>query len=160
MITPVQLAEAFGRNATVAQLQAKGLSHEDALRQLPFRGNCLNWVLGHMLASRDDMLVWLGQEPVGGERANRYRRESDPITGPADDVLPLDELLACLSASQEKLAAALAAVTEADLDREVLLGSRAAPLRNRLFFLYFHDTYHTGQTELLRQLCGVDDKII
>ena len=160
MITPVQLAEAFGRNVAIAQMQAKGLSHADSLRQPPFRGNCLNWVLGHMLTSRDDMLAWLGQPEVGGERAARYRRESEPVVGPADDVLPLDELLSGLARSQDVLAAALAEVTEGDLDREVLLGSRAAPLRNRLFFLYFHETYHVGQTELLRQLCGVDDKVI
>ena len=46
------------------------------------------------------------------------------------------------------------------LDREVLLRNRASPLRNRIFFLYFHDTYHVGQTELLRQLAGVGDKVI
>ena len=54
----------------------------------------------------------------------------------------------------------MAALTEDDLNREVLLGNRASPLRNRIFFLYFHDTYHVGQTELLRQLAGVGDKVI
>jgi len=29
-----------------------------------------------------------------------------------------------------------------------------------LFFLYFHDSYHVGQTEILRQATGTDDKII
>jgi uncharacterized damage-inducible protein DinB len=160
MITPQQLAEAFGRNVAIAQMQAKGLSHEDSLRQLPFRGNCLNWVLGHMLASREDILGWLGHDALAGERVARYRRESDPVTVAAEDVLPLDELLALLAASQEKLAAALATISDESLDREVLLGTRSAPLRQRLFFLYFHDTYHVGQTELLRQLAGVDDKVI
>ncbi len=160
MITPVQLAGAFERNLAIAQMQAKGLTHEDSLRQLPFRGNCLNWVLGHMLVSRNDILGWLGQELAGGLRADRYRRESDPVTGQAEDILPLDELLALLATSQERLTAAMAQLTEADLNREVMLGGRSSPLRNRLFFLYFHDTYHVGQTELLRQLAGVDDKVI
>lgn len=160
LITKKQLAEAFSRNVSIAQQQAAGLTHEDALRQLPFRGNCLNWVLGHMLIHRDYMLEWLGEAPVGGERAQRYRRESEPITGPADDVLPLEELLGLLAASQEKLAAALNRLADADLEREVFFAGRTSPLRNRLFFLYFHDTYHVGQTELLRQLTGVDDKVI
>ena len=34
------------------------------------------------------------------------------------------------------------------------------PLADFLFFLYFHDSYHTGQAEPLRQLAGKDDKII
>jgi uncharacterized damage-inducible protein DinB len=29
-----------------------------------------------------------------------------------------------------------------------------------LFFRYFHETYHVGQTELLRQLAGRNDKVI
>ena len=29
-----------------------------------------------------------------------------------------------------------------------------------LHFLLWHETYHTGQTELLRQLTGVNDKVI
>ena len=68
MITPVQLAEAFERNVSIAQMQAKDLTHEDSLLQPPFRGNCLNWVLGHMLSNRDAILGWLGEAPVGGER--------------------------------------------------------------------------------------------
>jgi uncharacterized damage-inducible protein DinB len=160
VITLEQLAKAFERNATIVQMQAKDLTHEDSLRQLPFRGNCFNWIVGHMLVSRDDMLAWLGEAPVGGERAARYRRESDPVQADSDDVLPFDELLALLAASQDKLGRGMAALTEADLQREVMLGTRAAPLGARLFFLYFHDTYHTGQTEILRQLAGVDDKVI
>jgi uncharacterized damage-inducible protein DinB len=160
MITPVQLGEAFARNLWIAQKQAEGLTNEDSLRQPPFRGNCLNWVLGHMLTNRDTILEWLGEMPAGGERASRYRRESEPVTGPADDLLPLEELVPLLAASQQKLAAALGRLSEADLEREVVLGGKASPLRNRLFFLYFHDTYHTGQTELLRQLAGVNDKVI
>jgi len=30
----------------------------------------------------------------------------------------------------------------------------------RIFFLYFHETYHVGQTELFRQLAGKDEKLI
>lgn len=30
----------------------------------------------------------------------------------------------------------------------------------RLHFDYFHDTYHTGQTEILRQVAGTDDQVI
>jgi uncharacterized damage-inducible protein DinB len=160
MITLEQLAQAFERNATIVQMQAKGLTHEDSLRQLPFRGNCFNWIVGHMLASRDDILSWLGEEPVGGDRAARYRRESDPVVADGDGVVPFDELLSLLAASQERLGKAIPALAESDLQREVLLGTRAAPLGSRLFFLYFHDTYHTGQAEILRQSAGVDDKVI
>jgi uncharacterized damage-inducible protein DinB len=30
----------------------------------------------------------------------------------------------------------------------------------QLAFLHFHEAYHTGQTEMLRQLAGKNDKVI
>src|SRR5215467_4220807 len=56
MLEPHELAEAFGRNLGVLQAQAEGLTHTDSLLQLPFRGNCLNWILGHLLDNRDVVL--------------------------------------------------------------------------------------------------------
>ena len=39
-------------------------------------------------------------------------------------------------------------------------GDESTSVGERLHFDYFHDTYHTGQTELLRQVTGVGDKVI
>jgi uncharacterized damage-inducible protein DinB len=160
VITTQQLSEAFGRNVSLLKMQADGLSHADSLRQPPFRGNCLNWVLGHLAGNRDLILQALAAEPVMGAAVSRYERESEPITGDGPGVLPLEELLAILTRSQEALAAALARTTEQDLAKEIQRGQRTMPLSERIFFLYFHETYHVGQTELLRQLAGVDDKVI
>ncbi len=160
MITTQQLSEAFGRNVSLLKMQADGLSHADSLRQPPFRGNCLNWVLGHLAGNRDLILQALAAEPVMGAAVSRYERESEPITGDGPGVLPLEELLAILDRSQEALAAALARTTEEDLAKEIQRGQRTMPSSERIFFLYFHETYHVGQTELLRQLAGRDDKVI
>jgi len=40
------------------------------------------------------------------------------------------------------------------------VGERQVPLGVRLNGFYFHGTYHTGQTDLLRQIAGTNDKII
>lgn len=160
MITPDQLTAAFARNATIAEMQCKGLTHADSLRQPPFRGNCLNWVLGHLVGNRDRILQALGEAPLSGEAAARYERESEPVTKEGPGVLPLEELLRLLAASQAPLTAALSQATADDLAREVPLGRRVMPAGELVFFLYFHETYHVGQTELLRQLAGVDDKVI
>jgi len=160
MITTTQLAEAFGRNLSIVQRQSEGLSHADSLRQPPFRGNCLNWVLGHMAESRDSVLEALGEAASSGEAVARYARESEPITADDAGALPLDELLRLLAASQEALAAALSRATPEDLARELKVGERTTTVGARVFFLYFHETYHVGQTELLRQLAGATDKVI
>ena len=47
-----------------------------------------------------------------------------------------------------------------DYSRDVKVGNQKSTLGERLFFLYFHETYHVGQTEFLRQLAGKDDKVI
>jgi uncharacterized damage-inducible protein DinB len=39
-------------------------------------------------------------------------------------------------------------------------GGRRTRLGSALFFFFFHDSYHTGQTEILRQASGKDDKVI
>ena len=160
MLTTDQLTQAFGRNVSILHMQAAGLTHADSLRQLPFRGNCLNWVLGHLANNRDRILLTLGAAAVTGAAGDRYARESEPVIADGPGVLPLEELLRLLTASQEALAAALASATPETLARIVPAGQRTATVAERVFFLYFHETYHVGQTELLRQLAGVDDKVI
>lgn len=151
--------EAFARNVRLVKMQANGLTHEESLLQLPFRGNCLNWVLGHLAANRDSVLKLLG-EPTIFAQATRYKTDSPPVTEAGTDALPLQELIDGLDRTQERIAAAMAQMDEAAWSREVIANDRKATIADRVFFLYFHETYHVGQTELFRQLAGKDDKII
>ncbi|MFQ5342346.1 MAG: DinB family protein [Anaerolineae bacterium] len=161
MIEQEQLANAFGLNLNIIKWQTEGLTHEDSLRQPPFRGNCLNWVLGHIAASRNVVLGMLGEDPVLSEdQAARYVTDSEPVTGEGEGVLTLEELVDALEIAQERIVAGLQRVPPADLSREIEAGQRTTTMAQRLFGLYFHETYHTGQMELLRQLAGTDDKVI
>jgi hypothetical protein len=160
MISPTQLAEAFARNTSLIQRQTEGLSQADSLLQPPSRGNCLNWVVGHVSQYRDNALELLGAPPVMGEDGARYRRESEPVTGEGPGVLPLEALLEILSRCQDALQSALETATEAHLAQEIPTQRGMTTRAARLFFYYFHETYHVGQTELLRQFAGRDDKII
>jgi uncharacterized damage-inducible protein DinB len=161
MIDPEQLANAFGLNLNIIRMQTEGLTHEDSLLQPSFRSNCMNWVLGHIATNRNRVLTTLGEEPVlSAEETVRYETSSDPITGEEEGILTLVMLLAALERAQEKIAAALGKITVEELAREIEVGDRTMTLGQRLFGLYFHETYHTGQTEILRQLAGMDDKVI
>lgn len=162
MISIQNLADFYARNVEIVKMQTDSLSHEDSLIQLPFRSNCLNWVVGHVLANRCNILNLLGAEDLRPEvNLDHYERESDPVLGQGEGVLPLEKLIGHLEEAQIRMAAALEKETEDSL-------RRMAPYRNRpekelsywLFFLYFHDCYHVGQTEILRQAAGKDDKII
>jgi uncharacterized damage-inducible protein DinB len=161
MIRAQDLVDAYAQNVEIVRQQTAGLTHADSLLQPPCRGNCLNWVLGHIVASRNGVLDLLGEEPVLSEaQAARYGYGSEPVRGEGEGVLRMDDLLATLETAQARIAAGLQRATPEELAREVDLGWRKGTVGQHLHFMYFHDTYHTGQTELLRQLAGTDDAVI
>jgi uncharacterized damage-inducible protein DinB len=163
MISSTTLAEAFNRNVEIIKLQTAGLSQTDSLIQLPFRGNCMNWIVGHILTNRYNVLKLLDAELTDKARlVDRYMRDSAPITmEEEEDVLPLDDLIATLDYTQSQLTGLLAKITPEELERQVAFyGRRIMSVAEWLMFFYFHDTYHTGQTEILRQATGKNDKII
>ena len=161
MITTTDLIQGLERNLGIIRAQTKGLSHADSLLQLPFRGNCLNWVLGHIADNRNTMLRLLGEEAILREaHAARYGYDSEPVCGDADDILTLEQLLTALEQSQSALSASLLKITEEELAREEQSFLGTTTLGQLIFFLFWHESYHAGQPEYLRQLAGKDDKVI
>lgn len=161
MITKNQLAESYALNLRLIEMQAAGLSHADSLIQTPYNINCLNWVLGHIAVGRDRVLELIGEETLLSEaEINRYQTESDPITKDGEHVIQLDMLLEVLATGQMRINSGFSRLPEDQLSLEVQVGERRVPLGVRLHGFYFHDTYHTGQTDLLRQIAGTRDKII
>ncbi len=161
MITVTDLISSLERNLGIIKAQTQGLTQADSLLQLPFRGNCLNWVVGHIAANRNTMLRFLGEETILGEaHAARYGYGSEPVCGEAGDVLTLEELLGVLEQGQKALATKLQTITAEELAREVQSFLGTTTLGQLVFFLYWHESYHTGQTEALRQLAGKGDKVI
>lgn len=161
MITAKELAGAFERDLGIIMAQTKGLSHADSILQPPMRGNCMNWVLGHIVDNRDTVLEQLGQPPLMGEQQRkRYGYGSEPVCADGEDVIKLEELLRMLQSSQETIAAVLGRITAEELAKEVKSFYGNTSLGSFLFFLCWHETYHLGQTEILRQLAGTNDKVI
>jgi len=161
MITNNQLTEAFERNVRIIQMQTKGLSQADSLLQMPFRANCMNWVLGHILVNRDSILKSLGEQPLLSDvEIEIYEQESKPLVEEGAGVIPLENMLDILQRGQESIAACLAELAPEEFTKEIMVGDKTRTLGERLFFLYFHETYHVGQSEYLRQLAGKDDKVI
>jgi len=153
------LYQTLERNTGLVKEQAKGLDHVDTVLQLPFRGNCFNWVVGHMLASRDAMLTAMEAELVlSKEERECYGHGSEPVTGP-EGAVPFDRLLEALDQTQEAVAAALETATP-ELLGKIYNEERGMDVSQWVAFLVWHDTYHVGQLEILRQLAGTDDAII
>jgi hypothetical protein len=163
VIAPQLLIDSLETNYGVIQRQIRGLSHEDSLLQLPFRGNCLNWVLGHITWSRERMLKTLNEPPVwSAEQKVRYERDSQPVTG-GEDAFRLESILEIMRMQQERILEALNNRTSEDLKAisvEIIANAPPQSIGDWLHFLIWHEAYHVGQTELLRQLTGINDKVI
>ena len=154
------LTASFALTHRIIRMQTDGLSHEDSLIQPPFRANCLNWVLGHIIVGRNGVLKLLGQAPIWDEaQVSRYVSGSDPITN-SEQALALEALLGDLDHSQQQIAAALEQAAPEHLEAPVESRGSERCLGQVLAGLHWHETYHTGQLELLRQLAGKDDAII
>ena len=157
------LLEMAERNHRTLLRQVGDLTHEESLLQPPFRGNCLNWVVGHLTQSRNKMLQLIDEPSVWSkEQIARYERDSPPVTS-GEDALRFEQILADLKTAHERLVARLQTMSLDELAapaKEIIKGVDSWNIGEFLHFLLWHETYHLGNTELLRQLAGKNDKII
>jgi uncharacterized damage-inducible protein DinB len=145
----------YGFNYFLLKKNLDGVTHEESLLQPEGGGNCLNWVLGHIVATRDAALKMLNQEPIWNQdQADTYRRGSSPILDGAR-AEHLEKILADLELSQDRLVAGLANVSESELTAPA--GDET--MEKQLFTLQLHEAYHAGQTGLLRRMAGHEGAI-
>jgi hypothetical protein len=135
-----------------------GISQEESLFSPEPAGNCINWVLGHVVTARNTVLTLAGGNPIlTSDAAGHYRRGSAPIEA-GDPVLDLGTLRGLLADSQQQLLPALVALSHEALELPVPEAIRRPPLTGSigtaLARLAFHESYHNGQLGLLRRLAG------
>jgi len=107
------------------------------------------------------MLHFLGEEGILSEaQAARYGYGSEPVCGDDGDILTLEDLLVALGQGQKALVAKLQTIPAEELARDVQSFLGTTTLAQLVFYLYWNESYHTGQTEALRQLAGKGDKVI
>lgn len=133
----------------------EGLTHEDSLVAPERGGNCLNWVLGHIVATRRTMFSMLGLPPLWEEtQAEPYGRGAPNIS--AQSARPLPELLEAFRSTQAQLLGWLEGTGEPDLARPLpepheLLGDTVG---SALTAFAWHEAYHAGQIGILRRAAG------
>ena len=150
-MTAQLLARQFGLNHSVAHANAAGITHEESLIHPQLAGNCLNWVLGHVVATRNTVTEALGEPPIwDAAEALPYARGARPPLR-HDAARPLPEILAALDRAQQIVDRRLRELSDADLQKP-LAGDKT--LGEWLAALSFHESYHVGQCGLLRRLLG------
>jgi hypothetical protein len=154
MIEPRFLQALFAGTYDGIKRQMAEITHGDSVRQPPFDGNCINWILGHLVVARCNFLMMLDVPSIWGmDRCRRYIPGSAPVTGD-DDAVPLDSLLAGLDRTQDQLIGALNHVSAEDL----CLVKDDQSIGEHLISYHAHESYHLGQLELLCQLVGKETR--
>lgn len=147
---------------SVVKRNVEGLTQEESLIQPKPAGNCLNWVMGHLLYVYNQVLPALGQTPVmGQETLKRYKRGSFPLTNPGE-ALELRDLIQGWDEASNRMEAGITGITAKALDAPAPFSPSNNPnetVRSLLTVLLFHQAYHAGQTGLLRRITGKEGAI-
>ncbi len=162
-MTGTEIANMYEFSYGAIKRNLDDVTNEESLVQPPGAGNCLNWVLGHIVTARNTVLKLAGAAPVVDEDvAAHYRRGSDPLQ-PDSKVPDLGTLRGLLSDTQHRLVPALAAMSDDALTQSVPEQLRRPPLTGSvaeaLIRLHYHEGYHNGQIGLLRRLAGKEGAI-
>jgi len=152
MPTSTQYINSVKLNDRIIKRQTEGITHAASMKQLPFPANCMNWNLGHLLVYRMQYLGVIDgvSKPDEAEFAI-YGGGSEPLTD-SDKAIPLNTLLQRLDDASEQIIAALEAMPPEKL-AEIYNAENGTTVDDRLgFYLVFHEAYHIGQLEILREL--------
>jgi uncharacterized damage-inducible protein DinB len=141
----------------VVRRNLEGISHEESLIQPRPAGNCLNWVLGHLVSIYNQLLPLLERPQVlpGGTLA-LYARGSSPITRPSE-AMPLQDLVRAWNEAAARVDAGLAELPAERLIERVPESPTGDPdetVGSLLLTVLFHQAYHAGQLGILRRIAG------
>lgn len=154
-MNPELLAKMFEFNHYCLEKNTKGLTHEDSLVQPHPGGNCLNWVLGHIVATRNSILKLLRESPIWrDEEAALYIRGSKPIQN-GDNAHSFEKILNDYNRSQESILNALKGMSKDAMETKI----DEETLGEKLAGLHFHEAYHVGQIGVLRRIAGKEGAI-
>jgi hypothetical protein len=157
MITKEDFKTLFETWEWIVDVQTEGLSRQDLLIQPQPGGNCMLWVLGHMVVSMKDLIQTMGgTEPEGYQGYERFERNSQPVLSDEPGLPELEQIKTDFIALSKLAAQTLDAQDLAFFAQPGWSGTNGATV----LFLAFHMSFHAGQLEYLRNLAGKTEKVI
>jgi hypothetical protein len=141
----------------VVRTNVEGITHDESLVQPEPGGNCLNWIVGHLVWAYAGALPLVRQtSTMNQERLAQYARGAPPLTDPSRAV-KFDQLLAVWDESSRRMDTGLAGFPTDALTQPAPgspTGNPDETVGSLLATIMFHQAYHTGQTAVLRRLIG------
>ena len=147
------LLHVLERNRALLARISDGIDPMAARTPLVPGGSHLQWLLGHLVASRDALLATVGGERAWPEeRAAHYDYGSAASDTPGE---PVADLLATMADQQARLAEAFTG-----LDDDALAHPKGrTTVGETLEFLTWHESYPVGQATLYRRGAGLPSVI-
>lgn len=132
----------YEKNHFVVTGNLTDISHEESLVTPPTGGSSINWLMGHIVRYRAKTLAYLGQ-PLENEPQLKALYDFNTVPN-SETALPLEDIKAQYESTQKQI---LDLIVDIDngLDTE-----------NKLVFLAYHETMHSGQIAILRRMLGKD----
>jgi hypothetical protein len=146
----------------VVRLNVDGVTQEQSMIQPQPAGNCMNWVVGHLMAIYNNVLPLLGQQPVmAAEQLQRYKRGSTPMQHP-EDAIDIAELMSTWDETCARIDSGLSALMADELQRPAPSSPTNNPnetTASLLATVFWHQAYHAGQLGVLRRIAGKEGAI-
>lgn len=151
---PQILAFQFQIGSFVLARNLAGVEHEESLRAPRPGGNPMNWIVGHVVRTRNQAIGLLGGKPLFDDAEFEQYGAGGFDPGRA---VRLEELRQRFDALSPAIAAALETATSKQFSEKAPFSPTANPnetVGTLLASIAFHEAYHLGQTGLARRLLG------
>jgi len=127
-----------------------GISHEESVLQLPFKHNCMNWIVGHIVTNRSHVLETVGAAHAWQEDVRAlYHQDTQPVT-PGSASIRFEALVAYLDESVVLLKSTLEDVSEEWLEEKHSNYRGEKTRYEHVTSFHWHESFHLGQLEILK----------
>ena len=155
-MTPIHLIRQFQFNQMTLSRLLNDVSPEESLRPAGPDGKCINWIVGHVIFARGELLSILGSEPDWHKVHMAVYGERGVGTFTGKDAKPLPDLRLLLDQTMQMLGETLPKVGAAlnEPCDQLPHMSKGGTVTDRVGTYVCHEAYHAGQIGLMRRLLG------
>ncbi len=145
-----EVLELYKFHNRIMHIFMRGVSHEESVLQLPFKHNCMNWILGHIVTNRSHVLEVVGAEHEWQEAVrDLYHQDTQPVTQDSPSIR-FETLVNYLDESLKLLEAALGNKSN-DWMEESFENYRGEKSRyEHVTSFHWHEAFHLGQLDVLK----------
>ncbi len=156
MDTPT-LLHSLGTSNVVINRNLEGINQQESLVHPQSEGQTFNWILGHMVKTRNEILELIGKKSL-------YPKSKFEVYTPKGfseaKALDVEELKTAFNALQGELEDGIKSLSHEKLNEPATLRpDRKDTVGSILATIFWHEAYHAGQLGTMRRVIGKDGKI-